>query len=361
MVRWMCVGIFWGVLLTEGKAVAQDLPSLWLPDTRQTRLSWLEAADRYIREVFTQRDSARYFSATQLYIRMLAMLDDSLSEAEVKILAPHIQALRAIDTYGKAYVSGKALQRWWQRQDPRPSTPQNERLEEHLERWAYAMRYYSFRGQLDDRGLVYICYGPPSRKTSVRLDNAHYRRQVLDREPTLSLSDFSENEFWVYSQIHKDLHFLFIRKKGEGYRIGTSHQLIPGGLYQSPRRVMALLRTLEEIYRQLAIYHIDYGVLYDEIATYIMAVESRIPQSELPSAIAFAQEILSKVQQQDFMIYERQKALRPSFYSSLFDHIDSLAIQLRIVRFLADDSTTRIEVYWSGPVSTFQLTKTQQR
>jgi GWxTD domain-containing protein len=364
MVRRLSWGILWIGLLPglQAQVPSRALISAELPAAPEARIAWLAAADQYIRDVFTHQNRPLYPEAAQRYLLMLSMLDDSLTEAEARILAPHVQALKAI--YPAAAGSkpdGLAMQRWWQQQDPRPATPQNERLEEHLERWAYAMRHYSIGGQLDDRGLIYVCYGPPSRKTSVRLDNARYRQQVLQREPTLSLSDFPENEFWVYSQIHKDLHFLFIRKGAEGYRIGNSEELLPRGLYQSPRRVMALLRTLEEIYRQLSIYHIDYGLLYDEVATYITAVESRIPRSELPSAVSFAQGMLAKVQQQDLTIRERQQLLRPPVYSNLFKAIDTLAIQLRLARFLNPDGATRTELYWSGPITTFRLSKTQQR
>lgn len=362
MVRWISWGMLWISLLPRAQAQEpQKELAVAEGPTREERLAWLEAADRYIRDVFTRQDRLQYPEAAQRYLRMLTLLDDSLTEAEARILAPHVQALEAIYPDARRSLSGAALQRWWQWQDPRPATPRNERLEEHLERWAYAIRHYSVGGKLDDRGLVYVCYGPPSRKTSVRLDHARYRQQVLDREPTLSLSGFPENEFWVYAHLHKDLHFLFVRKGAEGYRIGTSEELIPRGLYQSPRRVMALLRTLEEIYRQLSIYHIDYGMLYDELATYITAVESRIPRPELPSAVAFAQGILSKVQQQDLTVRERQQALRPPFYSNVLEEVDTLAIQLRIARFLNPDGVTRTEVYWSGPVATFRLSKAQQR
>ncbi|HFE51808.1 MAG TPA: GWxTD domain-containing protein, partial [Bacteroidetes bacterium] len=53
--------------------------------------------------------------------------------------------------------------RYWNQRDPTPGTERNERYEEHLRRVEYARRMYSWpnlRG-FDDRGEIYVRYGPP--------------------------------------------------------------------------------------------------------------------------------------------------------------------------------------------------------
>ena len=55
---------------------------------------------------------------------------------------------------------------FWQRRDPTPATPSNERLVEHYRRVLYAMQHFS-SGQKpwDKRGEIYIRYGEPAHKS----------------------------------------------------------------------------------------------------------------------------------------------------------------------------------------------------
>ncbi len=55
---------------------------------------------------------------------------------------------------------------FWQRRDPTPATPGNERLVEHYRRVLYAMRHFSTgRKPWDTRGEIYIRYGEPAHKS----------------------------------------------------------------------------------------------------------------------------------------------------------------------------------------------------
>lgn len=55
---------------------------------------------------------------------------------------------------------------FWQRRDPTPATPGNERLVEHYRRVLYAMRHFSTgRAPWDKRGEIYIRYGDPAHKS----------------------------------------------------------------------------------------------------------------------------------------------------------------------------------------------------
>ncbi|MCX7906226.1 MAG: GWxTD domain-containing protein [Bacteroidetes bacterium] len=330
------------------------------------RLEWIRYADQRIREVFGKTERARYEETSRLYLALLALLDDTLSAAERAVLEPHLEGLRQIlppeltRRLDRPPVAADLLA-WWRSQDARPATARNERIEEHLERWAYAHRHYTYEDRLDDRGRIYIRYGPPARQTRVRLDDPRYRRLVLDREPTLSPLEFPENEFWVYSQVDRNLHYLFIRRPGEGFRIGSSEELIPRPLRNSPRRAEALLRTLEEIYRQLALYHIDYGALYDEVANYVATLESQVPQRpELPPT-AFGQRMLLQVQNEEAYLLERREQLQAPPYTNVLDPYETLQIELRWARFLDPDGTTRTELYWSGPARSFEPSRAMRR
>nr|BCX00952.1 MAG: hypothetical protein KatS3mg041_0998 [Bacteroidota bacterium] len=361
------LGVFGLLGVVGGLPVqAQVLDSPRAPGSEE-RLEWIRQADRFIREVFHSQDRSRYQEATSRYLSLLTLLDDSLSASERALLGPHLEALRLILPPALAQrlehppVAADLLA-WWRGQDARPATPRNERLEEHLERWAFALAHYSSAPEgLDDRGRVYIQYGPPTRKTQVRLDDARYRRLVLDREPTLGPLEFPENEFWVYTQIDKNLHYLFIRRAGEGFRIGSSEELIPRSLRSSPRRAEALLRTLEEIYRQLSLYHIDYGFLYDEVANYVATLESQLPQRpELPPT-AYAQRMLAQVASEEAYLLERRSGVQTRSRTNTFDTLEPLEVALRWARFLDPDGTTRTELYWSGPARAFDLSRSLRR
>ena len=85
---------------------------------------------------------------------------------------------------------------------------------------------------------------------------------------------FRNNEFWYYDHIDNVAHFLFHDKFG-AFQTGDVMDLIPStirsGLGASARgRVKArfLIKTLEEIYRQLSLYHEDYSLRYQEVASF---------------------------------------------------------------------------------------------
>jgi GWxTD domain-containing protein len=55
---------------------------------------------------------------------------------------------------------------FWQKRDPTPATPGNERLVEHYRRVLYAMASFSGgRKPWDKRGEIYIRYGEPAHKS----------------------------------------------------------------------------------------------------------------------------------------------------------------------------------------------------
>jgi GWxTD domain-containing protein len=55
---------------------------------------------------------------------------------------------------------GRFYVEFWGRRDPKPETPQNEALDEHRRRVAYAEE--RFQGWRSARGRVYLVQGPPS-------------------------------------------------------------------------------------------------------------------------------------------------------------------------------------------------------
>ncbi|MBK36506.1 MAG: hypothetical protein CME26_13390 [Gemmatimonadetes bacterium] len=80
---------------------------------------------------------------------------------------------------------------FWQKRDPTPATPGNERLVEHYRRVVYALRHYSNDGvKWDRRGDVYIRYGEPAhvgKSGDKRFETDKHVVRVKDRlQNTLS-------------------------------------------------------------------------------------------------------------------------------------------------------------------------------
>ena len=86
---------------------------------------------------------------------------------------------------------------FWQKRDPTPATPGNERLVEHYRRVVYALAHHSKDGQTwDRRGDVYIRYGEPahiSASSDIRFETDREVVRVKERL-TASLSPEAKQE-----------------------------------------------------------------------------------------------------------------------------------------------------------------------
>lgn len=159
--------------------------------------------------------------------RMAAILDRRQRTEWNKLLSAHDPALN--DT----------IITFWARQDPAPSTPQNERLLEHWLRIAYARKNFR-QGKstvygTDDRGLVYVRFGEPERIGRGRLGTNRFvfRRWTdvigqyqgasrAERERMVRELERHNNtpayEIWVYTTFdpQNPIFYLFGRENGTG-------------------------------------------------------------------------------------------------------------------------------------------------
>ena len=89
---------------------------------------------------------------------------------------------------------------FWQKRDPTPSTPDNERMDEYYARIDYANRHYSGRnsGWETDRGHTLILYGEPDEVVSNTADVSFDRPY----------------EVWHYRRIGR--RFIFVDRAGNG-------------------------------------------------------------------------------------------------------------------------------------------------
>jgi len=384
-------------------------------------------ADAFARMTFAEGHSPDYPFAARAYLYLLESLDwYSYLDDEAGLAQAHLAALTMIlpeDLQKKtgldrlereglealAEGAGARLVAWWRSRDVAPATRNNERLEEHLSRVLYAEQHYRHREALDDRGRVYIQLGAPSHVTTIAFDNLSFRNKVVDRSLTLHLSDFPENEFWVYEHIDQAAQFLFYTQGGP-YRLGEIRDLLPGvlrkGIGSSKRgksKAHALIFTLDEIYRQLSLYHPTFATIYQEVSSFAglldeaayaaqanalrqsnqqsgeqqggdggtfeevreaLAGSSSGVRASMPGASLnpdrpdlFAQRILAQAHAEDEQALLQREEYVPRLYSNAFDDAEPLATVTRLARFLDDDGATRTEIYWGVPTGALQPSK----
>ena len=126
--------------------------------------------------------------------------------------------------------------RFWNRRDPTPLTPENERLLEHYRRVAYALEHYARpEGGWDKRGEVFIRLGDPDHISrwddiqaepnrdlqETRVNFVNRSRIALAISPGLPIFPVAANarwEYWIYTQVDGGIEITFAEVfKGRRY------------------------------------------------------------------------------------------------------------------------------------------------
>lgn len=314
----------------------------------------IQAANALVERVFSEVRGEAFGAAAEVYLGLLESADRPLAPEDQEVVRYHLRLMGMVvpaaerrrlgleDTHpapAMARPSGTSLVQWWRRQDPLPATENNERLEEHLFRAAYARRHYGSKEDprgFDDRGEIYLRFGP-ARETSVK-----FKTPLLVLQPRAWR--LPDSELWVYPEVHDDAHFLFVRNgRRQPFRLGTSTDLIPTNLRSGRRRTGLLLHVMEEVYAQLALGHPHYGSTYDAIADY------RTLPSTMP-AYLLAERALSQSRIDDDAHAAARRTTVPAARSTVTADADALDVSHRWARFLCDGGATCIELYWGlGP------------
>lgn len=168
------------------------------------------------------------------------------------------------------------ITRFWNRADPTPLTPENERLVEHYRRVAYARFHFADSTfPWDDRGNVYVRLGSPdhiSRSDNVQAEfdptvqNArehfahtyHNNRDITPGQPLFPVQAQSSWEYWVYAHLGGGAEITFITDfSNHEYRFAS----VPSSL--SPTELIHLMATHGDLLvHQLATYN-PYNTLSD--------------------------------------------------------------------------------------------------
>lgn len=187
-------------------------------------------------------------AATKLYYKILESgLSDSVADrlfGDIK----DILAVEEIVSYKEAADKGVWLLRFWRRVDPTPATVANERLVEHYQRLAYARKYFASpqpRGY-DDRGAIYVRYGPPDDKYISGMGETTW-----------------DNESWIYHRFG-DVSFDFISYGGLYWLTDDLRKAIAAPATTGLGRILQLANLFLE--RQ------DLGIRYQIVAPTLLAI-----------------------------------------------------------------------------------------
>lgn len=168
-----------------------------------------------------QQDSAS--AATNLIYKGLSGLGNSSYAARLFAEMRDILSTEELRMYSGSANKGVALLTFWQRRDPTPATPENERIVEHWRRIAEAQKQFHSavpRGY-DDRGMIYIRYGEPS-----------------DRMIAESNNYGPPNECWVYNNLGEEVVFDFIKNGAHYEQLNSLRDVVNKGEEEDSMRLL---------------------------------------------------------------------------------------------------------------------------
>lgn len=371
----------------------------------------LPLADAYVQAAPTSLTGYDRSVAVDVYRQLLRHADSSLTATESSIVTRHAaQAALLMTDAERARITdnalhdtswtfksgaGTALLEWWRRHDPAPATAENERIEEHLSRVATAQAQYPHperSTQMDDRGEMYVRYGPPYLQRKITYNDAGFALDVFRFGVNVSSFEFPKNEIWTYPQIHHGAYYIFV-EDNDRYYIGTSSDLLPSRLTNTfsnserhLNRAVSALAAMEYVFRDLALYHADFGILYDKIANYanwqeMKATEyratGRVPAGTRMQTVGagigqqrlvfsspafgigmpsqFVQSTSIEQRTLDMQARRLRREVMPVQATDLFSDLEPMTISTRTARFLEPNGRTRTEVYWGTRTRELQL------
>jgi len=341
--------------------------------------------------------------ATELYLQLVRRVGTDCPPRSFSVLRKHVAQLAPLlsdETLRTRVVRGDVLNpedwtfregagawltAWWRRQDPVPTTKKNERLREHLQRVAKASESFASQRRVakwDDRGEVYVRYGPPERRHSVKFHDVGFLREVVRSGVGVSYSDFPSNEVWKYPTVSSSGKYLFVEDEQDGaYRLSTAIDLLPGPLRgpfgpgdRQQNVAYSSMAALRYIYNQLPPHYPDEGNVSSRLNGWFSYQESRRGLSSLseggsgreigfgpgarrvfggngptkgyPSTAATTN--ISEIKHQERQFSRRRTRKMPRVHSPASQVGRRLPVEYRIARFLSEEGSTRTEIYWGG-------------
>lgn len=201
--------------------------------------------------------------------------------------------------------------RYWKSLDPTPTTPENERYEEHLRRFTFARSYYSNiipPLYFDDRGRYYIKYGEPS-----------------DFSESIGIGEsYLSNLTWAYHDLN--LFIDFVEKETYGYQEVND---LSEAVRSAPQNMKAYIAA--ELYSERENLHYRYTGFRDVKSSHDVSSVNRF----FVEASALLQEKTVSLEQAPAQKYHHD-------YQA-----DPLSASLQCANFRGDGKETRMEFYYS--------------
>lgn len=368
-------------------------------------------ADAYVRSLSPQRLRGHRLFAADVFTHLMGRVRPDAPDDEQAIFRRHLAQIAPMmdddvfddvvtqprnadpETWTFEVDAGTTLQSWWRRLDPLPATLENERVEEHLTRLATAQTAYACperTGALDDRGHVYLRYGAPARQHEVSFNDGEFIREVYRFGVNVNPRDFPQNELWLYPHISDSGYYLFAEERRDCYDVASANDLLPSHLQQyrgNTDRGMNIaysaMIALRHIYRELALYHVDYGARYSSIESYVSYQETQAVRAETAEALGtdqgpgagprhsevgtgagqtryvfsdpmmgvepptqFVASMVAEGRRASAAAARRRDTSMPTQHTDLLDDVGTLPVAVRTARFLTPSGATRTEVSW---------------
>ena len=392
------------------------LRALWNAGQFDARL-----ADAYLRGLTPEQLRGERLYAVDVYRSLLGRVGSDTSEAmrslsrrRVAQMAPLMadSALARVIQQDRSTApaewtfepdAGAALVEWWRGLDPLPATDANERLEEHLTRLVRVRQNFACGERvsaLDDRGLVHLRFGNPYKRRALNYEDGEFFKEVYRFGVNVPPSSFPKSEIWLYTHIDESGFYLFAEDKTtDCFREAKANELMPGYLTRQRADTdrglniaYSALMAMRAIYRELALFHINFSTRYAKIANYagwqeMQAMAAKMteraggnasgsagqrstkvgagvgqtrrvfsnPSMGYDYPTRFVSRMVTRAEREDREAVERREDAMPRQHTTLLDGAARLPVSVRTVRFLDPDGTTRTEVYWGVPADRLRL------
>ena len=380
-------------------------------------------ADAYLRTLTPQRLRGERLYAANVYESLLRRVGPDTSAATQALFRRRVAQIaplmadsllaRVIEQDRSAAPhtwtfhprAGRTLGTWWRGLDPYPATDANERLEEHMTRLVRAQQQYQCPERmsgLDDRGLVQLRFGRPFKSRSLNYEDGKFFREVYRFGVHIPPGSFPESEIWLYTHIHDSGFYLFAEADtSDCFVIAKANDLLPDYLTRqrsSSERGLNIaysaLMAMRAVYRELALYHINFSGRYSEIADYAGWQEMQSMAATMADRLGtenaasggqrsvtvgagvgqtrrvfsdpslgfgfpnhFVRRMVSRARREDRAAAERRKEAMPRQHTTLLDDSPQLPVAVRTARFLEADGDTRTEVYWGVSAAELPLSE----